>query len=152
MTKQESYTSLLQSSEAIIQENLLKEGNALNLLSLLKESQGFFWCGIYKRISETELQLSYFQGLSACTHIQVGKGVCGTAASTGIIQNVPDVLEFPGYIACHSETTSEMVVPFMKDGYCHFVLDVDNTVPNYFNEIDAEFLSKFATLISPYII
>jgi GAF domain-containing protein len=49
----------------------------------------------------------------ACTKIKFGKGVCGTAASTGKTQVVANVHEFPGHIACDSSSASEVVVPMM---------------------------------------
>ena len=40
---------------------------------------------------------------------------------------VPDVFEFPGYIACDAAARSEIVVPMLKnDGSVYGVLDIDS--------------------------
>ena len=48
--------------------------------------------------------------------IAFGKGVCGTAAANVETQLVPDVGQFPGHIACDSESASEIVVPIVRSG------------------------------------
>ena len=45
------------------------------------------WVGFYL-YKNGELVLGPFQGKVACTHIPLGKGVCGTAALSGHIQRV----------------------------------------------------------------
>jgi len=72
------------------------------------------------------LVLGPFQGLPACTRIDVGKGVCGTAAATRKTQIVPNVHEFPGHIACDSASNSELVVPIVKNDILYGVLDLDS--------------------------
>ena len=49
------------------------------------------------------------------------------AASGKKTQVVPDVFEFPGYIACDAAARSEIVVPMLKnDGSVYGVLDIDS--------------------------
>lgn len=60
--------------------------------------------------------LGPFHGKPACQQIRFGKGVCGTAAATQKTVVVPDVLEFPGHIACDAESRSEIVVPIIVRG------------------------------------
>lgn len=62
------------------------------------------------------LLLGPFHGKPACQEIRFGKGVCGTAAATQKTVVVPDVLEFPGHIACDAESRSEIVVPIVVRG------------------------------------
>ena len=64
-------------------------------------------------VSETgaELVLGPFQGPVACQRIAFGRGVCGTAWKEARTIVVPDVEQFPGHIACSSESRSEVVVP-----------------------------------------
>lgn len=52
----------------------------------------------------------------ACQTIKFGKGVCGAAAASQKTQLVPDVEQFPGHIACDSESKSEIVVPIVNNG------------------------------------
>ena len=53
------------------------------------------WVGFYL-IEDNELILGPFQGHPACVHIEIGKGVCGTAVSEDATQRVSDVHQFLG--------------------------------------------------------
>ncbi|MDQ3072833.1 MAG: GAF domain-containing protein [Bacteroidota bacterium] len=133
-TEATDHTILLKQVESIVVDNIPASGNVCNILALLKSELNLFWCGLYMRTSEDQLGLGPFQGLPACTVITLGKGVCGTAAKSGETIIVEDVNQFPGYIACHSETRSEIVVPGFKDGKVAFVLDVDSVEVNFFKD------------------
>jgi L-methionine (R)-S-oxide reductase len=52
----------------------------------------------------------------ACQTIAFGRGVCGTAAQTGVTQLIDDVDKFPGHIACDGASKSEIVVPIVQEG------------------------------------
>ncbi len=73
------------------------------------------WVGFYLLRGE-ELYLGPFQGKPACTRIQVGKGVCGTAVAEAKTQRVDDVHSFPGHIACDSVHSELVVLLYAKDG------------------------------------
>ena len=76
--------------------------NLANASALLNSSlRDINWVGFYT-IKDNQLVLGPFQGKVACTIIQMGKGVCGTAAATDSTQLVPDVHKFHGHIACHA--------------------------------------------------
>lgn len=62
------------------------------------------------------LLLGPFQGKVACQIIQVGRGVCGSAAKNKESVLVRNVDEFEGHIACDGDSKSEIVVPILKDG------------------------------------
>jgi L-methionine (R)-S-oxide reductase len=147
MDKKEKYILLIEQIEALVVKGIPVEGNICNLLAFLRSEFGLFWCGLYIKQDENMLGLGPFQGLAACTKINWGKGVCGTAASTGKTQVVDDVMEFPGYIACHAETASEIVIPGFKDGEVSFVLDVDSSQKAYFDKTDEEYLGKVVRII-----
>ena len=83
----------------------------------------------------------------ACTHIKMGKPVCGTAASTLEIQRVDNVHEFPGHIACDSASNSEIVLPIVKDNQLFGVLDIDSPNFNRFTLEDQKFLEKIVEVI-----
>lgn len=108
------------------------------------------WAGFYLYKND-ELILGPFQGKVACTHIKLGKGVCGTAAETRTTQLVKDVHEFPGHIACDSASNSEIVVPIIKDDKLIGVLDIDSPILNRFDEIDQKYLEKFVSIIIKYV-
>lgn len=70
----------------------------------------------YASSHDKKLLLGPFQGKPACQEIRFGRGVCGTAAQNKETVVVPDVLEFPGHIACDADSRSEIVVPILFDG------------------------------------
>jgi len=104
------------------------------------------WVGFYI-IKKNELVLGPFQGLPACVRIQVGKGVCGTAAYKRETQIVPNVHDFPGHIACDSASNSEIVIPIIKNGEVFGVLDVDSPELNRFGEIENKYLNEICTML-----
>ncbi|WP_408070802.1 GAF domain-containing protein [Butyrivibrio sp. JL13D10] len=104
--------------------------------------------------ANTELILGPFQGKVACTHIAIGRGVCGVSAAENKTLIVPDVSKFAGYIACDSEARSEIVIPLRsKDGRVTGVLDIDSNTEGRFTEAneESEDLEKCAELISRII-
>lgn len=118
--------------------------NLSNVSAILKELPGYFWVGFYL-VKNDELVLGPFQGPVACTRIQHGKGVCGTAWSENETQLVPDVHAFPGHIACSPHSKSEVVVPVRdKSGKVVMVLDIDSDQLDAFNDHDVEALEGIA--------
>ena len=83
------------------------------------------WAGCYRLVGH-ELVLGPFHGKPACVRIQLGKGVCGTAAARRATVLVRNVHEFPGHIACDPNSNSEIVVPLLKNGAVLGVLDLDS--------------------------
>lgn len=116
--------------------------NAANLSSLLFHSlPDLNWAGFYF-LKDGELVLGPFQGKPACVRIKIGQGVCGTAAAKRETLIVPNVHEFPGHIACDSDSNSEIVVPMIKDGNLVGVLDLDSPTPGRFDSEDANGLEE----------
>jgi len=102
------------------------------------------WIGFYL-YDGSKLYLGPFQGLPACTYIQLGSGVCGTAAENKRTLIVPNVDEFPGHIACDSQSKSEIVVPLISsEGKLRGVLDIDSPNLNRFDQIDKYYLEQLA--------
>ncbi|MDB2673691.1 GAF domain-containing protein [Akkermansiaceae bacterium] len=109
---------------------------------LHNEMEGFFWTGFYRVVSG-RLVIGPYQGTVGCLRIEFGKGVCGTAASTGETQVVEDVHEFPGHIACDERSQSEIVVPVRgKTGELIAVLDVDSARKGNFDSLDQKHLEE----------
>ncbi len=109
------------------------------------------WAGFY-RVIDDELVLGPFQGKSACIRIAMGKGVCGTAASSRRTQCVEDVHAFPGHIACDADSRSEIVVPVVHDGNLIGVLDLDSPEPARFDEQDIVGLETLVSQIASRLV
>ena len=106
------------------------------------------WVGFYL-LRGQELYLGPFQGKPACTRIQVGKGVCGTAIQMDCTLRVDNVHEFPGHIACDCASNSEIVVVLHgENGSQLGVLDIDSPLFSRFSEEDEAFLTEAAEIIS----
>lgn len=109
---------------------------------LHNEMSGFFWTGFY-RVVGGSLVIGPYQGTVGCLRIEIGKGVCGTAAASGETQVVKDVHQFPGHIACDARSESEIVVPVRDEsGELIAVLDVDSTKKENFDEVDKRCLEE----------
>lgn len=120
--------------------------NAANASALLYHSlPDLNWAGFYL-LKDGELVLGPFQGKPACVRIAIGKGVCGTAAEQRQTILVDNVHEFPGHIACDSESNSEVVVPLIKDQQLIGVLDLDSPLPGRFDEEDAKGLNELVSV------
>lgn len=122
--------------------------NASALLWLLLDDIN--WSGFYLH-RNGKLILGPFQGKPACVNIDIGKGVCGTAASTRTTQVVKNVHDFPGHIACDSASNSEIVVPIVHNGELMGVLDIDAPIHNRFDDVDRQGLEKFVEILNKYI-
>lgn len=100
------------------------------------------WAGFYL-MRGGRLVLGPFQGKTACIHIALGRGVCGTAVAQDRTQRVPDVHRFPGHIACDSASNSEIVIPLRQNGQVIGVLDIDSPLPDRFSGADQQGLEQF---------
>ncbi|MDY4973075.1 MAG: GAF domain-containing protein [Erysipelotrichaceae bacterium] len=105
------------------------------------------WAGFYLYKND-ELVLGPFQGKVACTHIPMGKGVCGTSASNKKTIIVEDVHKFEGHIACDSASNSEIVVPIIYENNLIGVIDIDSFIFNRFNNEDKEILEEVAKVLA----
>ncbi len=145
-TKEEQYEALLPQVKALVEGEPDLIANLANISASLKQQFDFLWVGFYL-INNNELVLGPFQGPIACTRIQKGRGVCGTAWLQEKTIIVPDVEKFPGHIACSSLSKSEIVVPIWKNGSLMGVLDVDSESLDNFDEKDAFYLNKIVSSI-----
>ncbi|MNV08252.1 Free methionine-R-sulfoxide reductase [compost metagenome] len=135
-SKEEKYRVLLPQVKALCTGESNLVANLANTASALKMTFDFFWVGFYL-VEKDALVLGPFQGPIACTRIAFGKGVCGSAWKQDETLVVPDVEEFPGHIACSSDSKSEIVVPIRKNGQIVAILDVDSAALNDFDQTDA---------------
>ena len=176
MTKEEKYVALLPQVKALCEGETDLIAKMANVSALLHQEFGFWWTGFYRvrryevggrrpEVTDAEatsdllpptsylipptsdLILGPFQGPIACVHIGYGKGVCGTAWKERRTVVVPDVEEFPGHIACSSESRSEIVVPVFKGDDIIAVLDIDSRSLASFDDTDALWLEKIVKFL-----
>ncbi len=145
--KEERYKELLPQLTALLEGEKNLIANLANTTSALKMAFDFFWVGFYLVESE-QLILGPFQGPIACTRINFGRGVCGTAWKEKKTVLVPNVNEFPGHIACSSLSQSEIVIPIFKNNEVIAILDVDSEQLNSFDAIDKQYLEKICECVS----
>ncbi|MBC6365465.1 GAF domain-containing protein [Algoriphagus sp. AK58] len=145
-SKEETYEALLPQIEALISGEVDLYANLANVAAALREAFGFFWVGFYL-VKNEQLVLGPFQGPIACTRINFGKGVCGTAWKEAKTQLVPDVDAFPGHIACNSASKSEIVVPVFKGEEVAMVLDVDSDKLADFDKTDQRYLEELMGIL-----
>lgn len=148
-SKKERYEELIPQLTALLEGETNLIANLANTVSALKMAFDFFWVGFYV-VENEQLVLAPFQGPIACTRINYGKGVCGTAWKEEKTVIVPNVNEFAGHIACSSLSQSEIVVPVFKNGKIVAVLDVDSEQLSTFDAVDKEYLEKICSCISSY--
>lgn len=130
------YEELTEQLTALLEGETDPIANAANMAALIYHGlPELNWAGFYFARGG-ELVLGPFQGQPACVRIPFGQGVCGTAAARRETIVVPDVHEFPGYIACDPVSRSELVVPLIAEETVLGVLDLDSPVPGRFDEDD----------------
>lgn len=147
MNKDEQYRRLLPRAVSLIGASKDLIADMANLSALLQQEMGWWWTGFYRVLGQ-ELILGPFQGPVACTRIPYGKGVCGAAWKAGETIIVPDVEQFPGHIACSSESRSEIVVPVRNGGEILAVLDIDSRDLGCFDETDRFYLEELCAELS----
>jgi GAF domain-containing protein len=145
-SKQEQYELLLPQIKALVDGEKDVIANMANITAALKDQFNWLWVGFYL-VKEEELVLGPFQGPIACTRIQKGKGVCGTAWKEGQSIIVGDVETFPGHIRCSSLAKSEIVIPLVKGNEILGVLDADHTTIDHFDEIDQQYLEMIIEML-----
>jgi len=142
MNKVEKYQLLQQQIKALSAGETDQVAVMANVAAAIHLEMGFWWTGFY-RVQNGELVLGPFQGPVACMHIGYGKGVCGSSWKQGETIVVPDVEQFPGHIACSSESRSEIVVPVRSaEGEIIAVLDIDSKDLATFDEVDKQWLEE----------
>jgi GAF domain-containing protein len=145
-TKLQIYRELSLMAEGLLCGEKDPVANAANLSALLWLGLAELnWVGFYF-LRGSGLVLGPFQGKPACVRIEMGKGVCGTAAVRKTTLVVPDVEAFPGHIACDAASRSELVVPLLDGARLIGVLDLDSPSRARFDAEDAKGVEALAAL------
>lgn len=166
-TKEEKYALLCEQVESLIAGESDVVGAEANVSALLMAAfpERFWWVGFYMVRDGNTLRLGPFQGPVACYSIPKGRGVCGTAWERAETILVPDVEQFPGHIACSSESRSEIVVPLFRCDRAEGVqpeeslglwtaddvvgvLDIDSRDLSAFDDVDRKYLERISKILS----
>jgi L-methionine (R)-S-oxide reductase len=126
------------------------------LTKLLHESMvKYNWVGFYLLDQDAKpprLVLGPFQGaMTPHTEILLNQGICGLAASSGKTVVVDDVSTDPRYLACSTETKSEIVVPILVKGKVVGELDIDSHSLAAFSGEDRELIEHCAAVVGEYL-
>lgn len=145
---------MTQQLDALLSNEHNQTANLANASALLMQTiTDINWAGFYLyQAANDELILGPFQGKVACMHIKNGTGVCGHALQTKQVQRIANVHEFPGHIACDSDSNAEVVVPlYTQSGQAIGVMDIDSTTLNRFTSADEAQLVEFANVLIQHI-
>jgi len=144
--KENVYKDCLKRIQGLLDQENDQIAGLANVSAVLKGAFQWWWVGFYL-VKHNELVLGPFQGPVACTRIAHGKGVCGAAWAENQSIVVKDVQDFPGHIACSTESNSEIVVPVRNNGEVVAVLDADSQYFSCFDETDRLFLEKICATL-----
>jgi GAF domain-containing protein len=136
--KREAYAQLAMQVDSVLDGITDPIAAMATISALVHHGFGHLWTGFYRAINDgTLLRVGPYQGTLGCLDIQVGKGVCGTAAARKATVIVEDVHAFPGHITCDARSRSEIVVPvFDATGALIAVFDIDSDRPGAFDRED----------------
>ncbi len=95
----------------------------------------FHWTGVYELFPDGVLRLGPFVG-APTEHVFIGhgQGICGTAVAEKRNQNIGDVTKVENYLACSTQTRSELVVLIRSGEVIHGQIDIDSHVAGEFDE------------------
>lgn len=145
------YQQLSEQLAGLISDESDRIANLANCTALLWQELGNInWLGFYL-LKRNTLALGPFQGKPACSRIDVGKGVCGTAAQMLKTIIVADVHQFPGHIACDAASKSEIVLPVISEGKLIAVLDIDSPEVDRFDHHDQQGLELIIRTLLPHL-
>jgi L-methionine (R)-S-oxide reductase len=109
------------------------------------------WVGFYMLDPGADpavLLLGDFTGaMTPHTRISLNQGICGAAVSSGKTIVVDDVKKDPRYLACSTETKSEIVVPIFVRGKVAGELDIDSHFLAAFTDDDRALVEYCAKIV-----
>lgn len=153
--KEEQYQSILPQIKALLEGEPDLIANMANISAALKAQFNWWWVGFYI-VRNDQLVLGPFQGPIACTRIQRGRGVCGSAWAEDKTLRVKDVNQFPGHIACSDVSSSEIVLPVhAASNHGHgviAVLDIDSEFLDFFDGTDQQYLEQIVGILEATLV
>ena len=106
------------------------------------------WSGIYRLEGDTLVLDAYVGAETDHTHIPVGRGVCGTAVAEDSNQVIEDVRELTNYLACSTQTRSEIVVLIRRGSEILGQIDIDGHTVGAFDASDEAMLESIAAILA----
>jgi L-methionine (R)-S-oxide reductase len=106
------------------------------------------WSGIYGLDGDLLRLDAYVGAHTDHIEIPVGRGVCGTAVAEDTNQVIEDVRELTNYLACSTQTRSEIVVLIRKGEVVLGQIDIDGHTVGAFDGSDEAFLESMATTLA----
>ncbi len=105
----------------------LEEILEVSMQHLSEANPLFHWTGIYELFPDDVLRLGPFVGAPTDhVFISVGSGVCGQAVADRRNMNIPDVRLENNYLACSTQTRSELVVLIRRGEEIFAQIDIDS--------------------------
>ncbi len=144
VAKPEAYAELARQMDVVL-EGINDEVAAMaTISSAVHHALHHLWTGFYRVVVPGKLlRVGPYQGTLGCLEIEFGRGVCGTAATTGKTVIVDDVAAFPGHITCDPHSRSEIVVPVFDAGNVLLgVFDIDSKRLGAFDAEDRDGLES----------
>jgi L-methionine (R)-S-oxide reductase len=117
-------------------------------MEILSDLPNYSWSGIYRLERDTLVLDEYVGAATDHTHIPVGRGVCGTAVAENANQVIEDVRQLDNYLACSTQTRSEIVVLIRKGDEVLGQIDIDGHSVGAFDASDEAFLEQVAEVLA----
>lgn len=133
----------------ILQANTDRATKARGIATLISESKGYVWVGLY---DVTSAQISMIASTGETPAIPVfprNKGLNGRAVANKAVVVVNDVSKDPDYLTTFNKTQSEIIIPIFSPVSNEVVgtIDVESHSKDAFHEADIAFLQACAEQI-----
>jgi len=125
-------------------------GELLQLAADKIQSAGPPYTSVYLyMLHGDQLELEAFTGRDTeHTRIAVGQGICGLAVASGRDQNIGDVSQADGYLACNTFTRSELVVLIRRGDLILGQIDIDSDETDPFTAEEEAEVRKVADALA----
>ncbi len=114
----------------------------------LDSLETYNWSGIYRLEGEMLVLDAYVGAETDHTQIPVGRGVCGTAVAEDANQVIEDVRELSNYLACSTQTRSEIVVLIRRGSEVLGQIDIDGHTVGAFDASDEALLTSLGEILA----
>jgi len=141
MVDQETSRAILAAIRASALSGRALREDAMQRLDQLPD---YNWSGVYRLEGDTLVLDAYVGAPTDHTHIPVGRGVCGTAVAEGRNQVIEDVRTLDNYLACSTQTRSEIVVLIRRGDEILGQIDIDGHRVGAFDASDEALLESLA--------